>query len=198
MYKEINDSELLYMINESDDYLEIMLDKYKSVMTSICKKYYQLAKKIGYELDDLMQIASISLIKAIKHYQNNQNTLFYTYLVKCIENNIKTSLQKEFTNHQKTLNNSISIDETIPGTSLTLLDVIENHQALNPENSLIIDEIKNSYIKLINSLPFEMAVVYEMKKNGFNNESISKLMNLDNKTINNFFRYAKTKMRLNY
>lgn len=56
MYKEINDSEVLYMINDSDDSLELMLERYKPIINKICYKYEKIGKKVGYELEDLVQI----------------------------------------------------------------------------------------------------------------------------------------------
>jgi len=198
MYKEINDSEVLYMINDSDDYVEIMLEKYKPFVINICHKYQKLGEKVGYEFDDLMQIANISIIKAIEYYKENRKTLFYTFVTRCIENNIKTSLRKELTNRQKALNCSISLDEIIPNTNdASLLDFIKDESVIDPIDYLIIEEQENEYIKLLNSLPFEVAVVYEMKIKGFTTQEISELMNMDKSTIYSSYKYAKNKICLN-
>ena len=95
MYKDINDNELLYMINDSDDYVEILIEKYKPVLSKICKKYLKIGKSIGFEYDDLMQIANISLINSIKYYKDNKNTSFFTYITRCAENNLRGEIRKE-------------------------------------------------------------------------------------------------------
>lgn len=197
MYNELNDNEILYMINESDDYLEIMLKKYKPIITKICKKYLKVGKSIGLEFDDLMQIANISLINSIKYYKNNKNTSFYTYIVKCIENNFKTEIRKELSYKKKTLNNSLSLDEIITGTDITLLDIIKNEKVIDPSNYLILEEKEIEYIKFINSLPFEVAVIFEMKNNGFTTGEISKFLNIDKLTVTRSFQYARNRLCLN-
>ena len=68
MYKELNDNEIIYMIKESEDNLEILLEKYKPIIINICKKYLKLGINVGLELDDLIQIANISLINSISYY----------------------------------------------------------------------------------------------------------------------------------
>ena len=198
MYKEINDSEVLYMINDSDDYLEIMIDKYKPVMVNICSKYQKIGEKVGYEFDDLMQIANIALIKAIKYYKENKNTLFYTFLTHCIENNLKSTIRGELTNRQKALNSSVSLDEILPNTNdNTLLDFIKDDKAIEPIEYLINKEQETEYIKFINSLPFEVAVAYEMKIQGFTNNEIAALMNMDKTTVYKSIKYARNKICLN-
>ncbi len=197
MYKEFNDNEILYMINESDDYIEILLKKYKPFINKICKKYLKFALKVGLEFDDLVQIANISIINSIKYYKDNLKTSFYTYIAKCIENNLKTELRKESTFKRITLNSSLSIDEIIPGTDRTLLDVIKDDKVIDPFDYLIIKEKEIEYIKFINSLPFEVAVVYEMKTNGFTTGEISNFLDMDKTTIAKSIQYARNRLCLN-
>ena len=197
MYRQLNDSEILYMINESDDYLEILIKKYRPIILKICSKYLKIANKCGYELDDLIQIANISLIDSIKHYKDSKNILFYTYVIKSIENNIKTELKKELTNHKKMLNISLSLDQIILGSENNLYDFIEDKKVIDPINYVIIKEKEIEYIKFINKLPFEVAIVFEMKNDGFTTNEISKFLNIDNLTISKYIRYARSRLCLN-
>ena len=197
MYRDVNDSEVLYMINESDDYVEIMLEKYKPILAKICKKYLKVGKSVGLEFDDLMQIANISLINSIKYYKENMRTSFYTYITRCCENNLRSEIRKELTYKKKTLNSSMSLDEKIPGKDITLLDVIKDEQIVDPSDYLIIEEKEIEYIKFVNSLPFEVAVVFEMKNNGFTTSEISKFLDIDKTEVNKMAQYAKNRLCLN-
>ena len=197
MYKSFNDNEILYMINESDDYIELVLEKYKPVITKICKKYLKIGEKIGLELDDLMQISNMTIVNCIKYYKDNLNTSFYTYIIKCVENNLRTELRKESTFKRIALNTSSSLDEIIKGTDITLLDLIKDDRVIDPINYLIIEEKEIEYIKFVNSLPFEVAVVFEMKNNGFTNYEISKFMNINNTEIGKYMQFARHKLCLN-
>lgn len=197
MYRELNDNEILYMINDSDNYLEILLEKYKPLISKICKKYLKLGKRVGLEYDDLMQIANISLIKCIKNYKDSLNTSFYTYIIKCITNSLKTELRKELTLKRKILNNSLSIDEIIQGTDITLLDITKNEKVIDPFDCLVIEEKEEKYIRFINSLPFEVAVIYEMKNNGFTTIEISNFLDIDKEKVTKSIQYARNRLCLN-
>ena len=85
MYNDISDDEIIYMIKEDEDYYDMMLQKYKPLALSICKKYLKNAKKIGYEIEDLMQIANMGMVDAIRNYRTQGNTSFYTFLLTCVK-----------------------------------------------------------------------------------------------------------------
>lgn len=44
MYNDISDDEIIYMIKEDEDYYDMMLQKYKPLALSICKKYLKMLK----------------------------------------------------------------------------------------------------------------------------------------------------------
>lgn len=197
MYKDINDSELLYLISENDFNYELLFNKYKPVINKICNKYLKSAKRVGYELDDLIQIANISLLLAVKNYKESNNILFYTYLIKSIDNNIITSIKKEYNNHNKLLNDAISYDEVLDGCDVPLIELIEDKSVIKPLDDVILEELEIEYIKYINSLPFEVAIVVEMKNCGFSSTEISKFLNIDKSTISKFMQFAKNRICLN-
>lgn len=184
MYKEINDNEVIYMIKEDGDYYSLLIEKYRPLIINICKKYEKLGKDAGYELDDLIQLSNIALIDAINGYKENQDNLFYTYLLNCIKNKLKTELRNQHTNKKKVLNESISYDEIVKGTSLPLIEFIKDESVIEPLKLLEIEEEQNKYINFINSLPFEVALVVEMKNTGFSLDEISTFLKMDYDTIN--------------
>ena len=48
MYREIDDYEILYMIQENNDYYELILEKYKPLIITICKQRLNGIKEMGY------------------------------------------------------------------------------------------------------------------------------------------------------
>ena len=62
---------------------------------------------------------------------------------------------------------------------------------------LLIKEMEIEYIKYINSLPFEVAVVFEMKNCGFTLNEISNFLDIDKNTISKFMKFAKNRLCLN-
>lgn len=85
-----------------------------------------IAKKFetsGMELEDLISIGAIGLIKAVKTYSVDKNIKLATYASRCIENEILMQLRK----NTKT-KNEISLDEPLSndgeGNELLLADII--------------------------------------------------------------------------
>jgi len=77
----------------------------------------------GINIEDLISIGTIGLIKAINTYDNDKNIKLATYASRCIENEILMYLRK--TNNQKT---EVSFDEPLntdwDGNELLLSDVL--------------------------------------------------------------------------
>ena len=85
-----------------------------------------IAKKFdnsGMELDDLISIGAIGLIKAVKTYSLDKNIKLATYASRCIENEILMQLRKN-----TRIKNEVSLDEPLSsdgeGNELLLADII--------------------------------------------------------------------------
>ena len=183
MYREIDDYEILYMIQENNDYYELILEKYKPLIITICKQRLNGIKEMGYELEDLMQIANMAVYEAIKTYSEYENAKFYTYVAKCIHNKLNTELRNNSSDKKKALNTAISYDANIPGTNTPLIDILEDKTVINPYQYLDIKELKDKYIYYLNSLPFEVAGVYQLRLQGFNQSEIQTLLNINELTF---------------
>ena len=76
-YKNYNDYELIYLINEgSERALNIFFKKYEPYINKIASLYL-LSSDTHYE--DLVQEGRILLFENIKSYNNNYKTSFFTY-----------------------------------------------------------------------------------------------------------------------
>ena len=85
-----------------------------------------IAKKFensGMELDDLISIGAIGLIKAVKTYSLDKNIKLATYASRCIENEILMQLRKN-----TRIKNEVSLDEPLSsdgdGNELLLADIL--------------------------------------------------------------------------
>lgn len=195
MYRELDDNELIYMIRENDDNYEIMQQKYEPYLLTICKEYKKMAKQIGYETEDLIQIANWGLADAISNYKDNQNVLFKTFLTTCVKNKLTNEIKRNTSNKKIILNKAISYDEPIEGTDMTIFDTLKDKNIIDPLNYLLIEERQNDYINFLNSLPFEVAVIYELKTNGFSYGEIAKFLEIDKKVITKSLEIAKISKR---
>ncbi|MDK2918480.1 MAG: polymerase sporulation-specific sigma factor [Candidatus Petromonas sp.] len=70
----------------------ILIEKNLRLVAHVVKKYHNT----GYNIDDLISIGTIGLIKAITTFDSSKGTRLATYAARCIENAIITKrLQKK-------------------------------------------------------------------------------------------------------
>ncbi len=137
------------------------------LVAHIVKKYDTKDK----DIDDLISIGTIGLIKGIDSFKNDKNTKLTTYCAKCIQNEILMF----FRNNKKhindvSLNDSIGFDKD--GNEINLIDVIKSDE----EDILTTLHNKDSINTLINYLDILNAREKEIiiKRYGlFNNDELT-------------------------
>ena len=104
----------------------------------LAKRY----ENTGVDLEDLVSIGSIGLIKGINTFNKNKNIKLATYISRCIDNEILMFLRKS-----KKIKQEISIEESLSydsdGNELHLEDVI------GTDKETIMKEIENHHDKKI-------------------------------------------------
>ncbi len=193
-YKDINDYELLYYIEENDE----------NAYNTLFKKYIPIVKKIGYifyknnknkkiEFEDLCQEGYIALSRAIKEY-DNKSALFYTYVSICIKREMEKYVKSIDRQKNKFLNEAISLNKPIVNEEdLYLEDVISSRFDLeeyvqSEENFKILYNLKYE-------LELDKSYVYELKINKFTNKEISQLLDLPYKKVDNIVRKLKDDLK---
>ena len=127
-----------YLKNGKTEYREkIILGNYRLVVL-IAKKY-----NLGfYELDDLISIGIIGLIKAVDNFKIEENIAFSTYAVRCINNEIMMQVRKDKSNISIFKNSFINYDDQ---------DIIKEIEAdINIEKSLTEKVFIEQYKPIIN------------------------------------------------
>lgn len=98
---------------------EILIERNLRLVVYIARKF----ENTGINVEDLISIGSIGLIKSVNTYKNDKNIKLATYASKCIENEILMYLRK--TANRKA---EVSIDEPLnidwDGNELLLSDVL--------------------------------------------------------------------------
>ena len=88
------------------------------LVAHIVKKYSQSA-----DIDDLISIGTIGLVKGVDSFDNSKNTRLATYVARCIENEVLMHLR-----HEKKFNAQISLSEPIgydqEGNEISLMDIL--------------------------------------------------------------------------
>ena len=184
MYRDLNDYEILYMVNDTKEYnFDILVHKYQPLIYKVVKEYTKLFKKFGYELEDLMQIGYITLYKASRLYDVYNHSMFYTYFKNALKNAIINTIRDNTTNKKEVLNNALSYEIEIPNTNIRYIDVFPDNKSNSKQDiELIIFK---------NSMPINLSWIFELFYNGYSKLEISILLNENINNIYNDFNKIK-------
>ena len=128
-------------VNGDDTAKDILIERNLRLVAHIVKKYSNLNK----DMDDLISIGTIGLIKGITSFDSSKGTRLATYTARCIENEILMSIRSSKKQKNETsLHSPIGIDKE--GNEISLLDV------LFTENNSVFDEV---------DFDIEMAKLYD-------------------------------------
>ena len=151
------------MNNGSSIARDTLIEHNLRLVAHIVKKY----DNKNEDLDDLISIGTIGLIKGIDSFNNEKNAKLTTYIAKCIENEILMYYRSNKHNNKNiSLNESIGYDKE--GDEITLLDILKTP---NPDFALDIhtqDNIKllDKYFNVLSKREKEII----MKRYGLNNK----------------------------
>ena len=109
---------------------KILIERNLRLVAHIVKKY----NSTGKDLDDLISIGTIGLIKGINTYDSAKGTRLATYAARCIENEILMTIRSSKKQKMEvSLSDPIGMDKE--GNEINLLDI------LGTEIDLIINEV---------------------------------------------------------
>ena len=113
------DAEIFLRLSKGEDVREELITRNLRLVVYIAKKF----ESTGINLEDLISIGSIGLIKAVNTFKADKNIKLATYASRCIENEILMYLRKT-----ASLKNEVSIDEPLnadsDGNELLLSDIL--------------------------------------------------------------------------
>ena len=114
------EAKLLSRLAEGDEEArDELIERNLRLVAHIARKY----KAHGRELDDLIQIGSLGLIKAVSTYAEGRGKSFASYAGRCVENEILMSIRAE-----RKRRGEVSLEEPVgvdrDGNELTLADVL--------------------------------------------------------------------------
>ena len=105
----------------------------------------------GHDIDDLIGIGTIGLIKGIDTYSPNKNVKLTTYVAKCAENEILMYFRADKKNSKNvSLYEGISYDKE--GNEITILDVLKTEDIDYLDDIYVNDNIKllKNYLNVLN------------------------------------------------
>ena len=183
----------LYLNNNDKNARNKLIEHNLRLVAHVVKKY----ESTRNDIDDLISIGIIGLIKGIDTYSHNHNTRLATYCARCIDNEILMY----FRNDKKNSKN-ISIDESIgfdkDGNEITFMEILKT-----PKPDFIEDiHIKNNIEllkKYINILTDREKTII-IKRYGLNNteeltqKQIAKELHISRSYVSRIEKRALTKL----
>ena len=143
----------------------ILIERNLRLVAHIVKKYQTTEE----ELEDLLSIGTIGLIKAVVTFDTDKNVRLGTYAARCIENEILMYLRTK-----KKLSREISLYEPIgtdrEGNEIQLFDVIETNEKDVQKKIELQGDIKNLYQCMEKELSKRERLVLKMRYGLYNEE----------------------------
>ena len=195
-YKDLNDNEVLYMVEENDEYAkEILFQKYRPLIEKYAKKYLEHDKTCGLELNDYIQEGYYALFYAYKNYNKYRNNTFFTYLNLCIKSKMKNLHIGHTTVRNSVLNNSISLSSRVTYEEDTeIIDLIPDDKAILPDVEYDYNERHNRLKNILLDLPIDQSCILELYYNGFSQKDIARLLDINYRKVGQTLDKIKKKL----
>lgn len=146
------------MAQGDEESRNILIERNLRLVAHVSKKY----STTNIDLDDLISIGTIGLIKAINSFDNSKNIKLATYAARCIENEILMHIRStKKTKSEVFLNESIGKDKD--DNEITLINVIgKDEMCVDDEIDLKL-KIKELYEKMKQILKGREKTILELR-----------------------------------
>ena len=197
-YDGLTDEEIASRIQNGDQpAIDYLLEKYKYLVRNKAKALYL----IGGDKDDLIQEGMIGLYKAIRDFQANKDSTFFSFADLCVSRQIYSAIKASNRKKNIPLNTYISLDIPVYGEGnymeekQPLVDIINQKYISNPEE-LVIDKENTSMIEyeLVRRLSDLERRVLGLYMQDLKYVQIAEVLGKEPKTIDNALTRIKTKL----
>ena len=193
-FETMADEEIVALAQEGDGAaLEYLLNKYKNFVRTKARSYFL----IGADHEDIVQEGMIGLYKAIRDFKSEKLTSFRAFAELCVTRQIITAIKTATRQKHIPLNSYISLNRPIydEESDRTLLDVITEGRATNPEELLIgqedLSSIEGRIGEALSDLEWEVLTSY---LDGKSYQEIAEDLGRHVKSIDNALQRVKRKL----
>lgn len=195
--KYIDDYELIYLVLQGNEKaLEDLIEKYKGMMYRIFYLYKDTLKE-KFDVNELYQIATISLYNSVLSYNENMECSFLTYLRVIIHRDILAYIR--MLKRDRSLANlySISLDQIVrDGDGIYMIDMVENNQgAFNPPELLNLKELGILIEEVLSQFPENEQEIFNLWYQGFSYEEIALITGCNIRKISYMLSKIKNKLK---
>ena len=182
------------MKNGDQEARNVLIERNLRLVAHVVKKYSTNNK----DMDDLISIGTIGLIKAINTYDDTKGTRLATYAARCIDNEILMSIRSNKKKRNEVyLQDSIGIDKE--GNEISLIDVLGSDADEISDKVEKKMQIRKLYEKLNGCLKDREKKIIEMRY-GLNNDAsktqieIAKLLGISRSYVSRIEKKALIKL----
>ena len=183
-----NDYELLDLIYDNDEIAyDIMLNKYKPIIYNKALEYYTYLKDnkcTGFSLDDFYEEGIIAFNNALRNYDSNKGSLFYSFLLVCLS----SSFNLLYRNILKLKNR--------PLLKYKELDFeVRDSRAVDPYDDIDNLDIYNKLDNYLDSLSQLDSAIITLRINNFKYSEISNLLDVSSSHISRVVKAMREKLK---
>ncbi len=189
-YERMADEELIRRLRDGEqDITDYIMEKYKNLVRKEANAMYLL----GGENDDLIQEGMIGLFKAIRDYDLEQESSFFTFAKLCITRQMYSAIEASKRKKHSPLNSYVSFYEK-DDEKQALIETMAAGRGSDPEELVMSRE----YAQLLESKleenlsDLENRVLY-LHLLGTDYKTIARLLDKSPKTIDNAIQRIKNK-----
>jgi RNA polymerase sporulation-specific sigma factor len=182
------------MKNGDQEARNVLIERNLRLVAHVVKKYSTNNK----DMDDLISIGTIGLIKAINTYDDTKGTRLATYAARCIDNEILMSIRSNKKKRNEVyLQDPIGIDKE--GNEISLIDVLGSDADEISDKVEKKMQIRKLYEKLNGCLKDREKKIIEMRY-GLNNDAsktqmeIAKLLGISRSYVSRIEKKALIKL----
>lgn len=196
-YQDFNDYELIYLVEEdNEDALQLLFKKYQPFINKIVLRFYYSLKKYGVEYDDIYQEAYLAFMKAVRLFDNRENTLFYTFLNISIRSRLLNYRRVIMSKKNSFYSNMISLNANVfEDDDLTFEEYIEDKKQVDPVLLLDSRNLENQLKSFSLELSPIQGQIFELVYNGFENYEIAILLDMEGKEVSNYLYRIRKRLK---
>ena len=196
-YENISDEQLIRRLRDGEAaIMDYIISKYKYLVIRAAKAIYL----IGGENDDLIQEGMIGLFKAVRDFDTNQETSFYSFAELCISRQMYTAIKLSQRQKHMPLNSYVSLYDIkksdYDDKQSPLIEQLETESNSNPEELFLDKERMQMLVEELNERLSDMERrVLHLHLQGEGYRSIAELLDKSPKSIDNALQRIRQKMR---
>jgi RNA polymerase sporulation-specific sigma factor len=192
---QAEEKEYLEKLKNGDaDAKNVLIERNLRLVAHIAKKY----SNVSIDMDDLISIGTIGLIKGINSYNFEKKTQLSTYVAKCVENEMLMFMRSnKKTKNEVSLNDPIGADKE--GNSISLIDILCTDENSVMDQVQLKIQVEKLYAKISKVLTQREKTVIELRyglygKNCLTQRETALLLNISRSYVSRIEKKAIEKL----